>query len=61
MLADQTVICVRNDPHLAVRSVNTGIPMSLSSPSAGLSKDLTKLVAEVSSPQTADRLEVAAQ
>jgi pilus assembly protein CpaE len=61
MLADQTVICVRNDPHLAVRSVNTGIPMSLSSPSAGLSKDLTKLVAEVSSPQTADRLEAAAQ
>lgn len=61
MLADQTVICIRNDPHLAVRSVNTGIPMSLSNPSAGLSKDLSKLVVEFSTLQTADNLKAAAE
>jgi Flp pilus assembly CpaE family ATPase len=61
MLADQPVICIRNDPHLAVRSVNTGMPMSLSSPSAGPSKDVGKLVAELSTLQTADNLKGAAE
>jgi pilus assembly protein CpaE len=61
MLTGQTVICIRNDPHLTVRSVNTGIPMSLSSPSAGLSKDLSKLVRELSTLQTADNLKAAAE
>jgi pilus assembly protein CpaE len=57
MLADQTVICIRNDPHLAVRSVNTGIPMSVSSPSAAPCKDLTKLATAISALQIADRAE----
>jgi pilus assembly protein CpaE len=47
MLHEQTVFWMRNDAKGMLQSVNAGVPISISSPSSGLAKDIAKLTAEV--------------